>query len=116
MTKYVYKVDYNNSLFLNNMKKYVGNNITQSECTSDGLMVIDANSNVKDDLDEYMNQQGFSYLFETTKTLSNPHNWGILATADLPSSDVSVGDSVYNSTTKKPLWWDGTAWKDALGN
>lgn len=116
MTKYTYKLDYNNSLFLNKLKKFVGANISQSECSSDCLMVIDADSSVKDDLDEYMNQQGFLYLFETTKTLINAHNWGILATGDLPTTNVEIGDRVYNSTTKKPLWWNGTNWVDALGN
>jgi hypothetical protein len=116
MTKYTYKLNYNNETFINELKKFAGATITKAECSADCLLVIEADSAAKDDLDEYMSQNGFSYLFETTKELTNARNWGILATGDLPISDVDLGDHVYCSTTKKPMWWDGAKWVDALGN
>lgn len=27
-----------------------------------------------------------------------------------------LGGQIYNTTTKKPNWWDGSAWRDAVGN
>jgi hypothetical protein len=116
MAKYIYKINYNNSTFLAHMKRMVGINVTGSQCSSDSLMIIDADSSVKDDLDEYMNDIGFSYDGETLKTISSTKNWGILAASDLPDNDVNVGDHVYCSDTKKPLWWNGAAWVDATGN
>lgn len=32
-----------------------------------------------------------------------------------PIDDVMLGQSYYDSTLKKPLWWNGTAWVDANG-
>ena len=116
MTKYVYKVDYGNSAFIEKLKKYVGANVVGADCTSDCLVVIDADSLLKNDLDQYMNANGFLYLFETAKNLSALRNWGILEESDLPDENITVGDQVYCSTYKKPLWWDGTNWVDALGN
>lgn len=116
MTKYTYKQDYNNPTLIAELKKYAGSGVTKAECSSDCMMIIEADNSIKEDLDEFMNQKGFSYLFETEKIISNTQSWGILATADLPTTDVDIGDHVYDSTIKKPLWWNGTAWVDALGN
>lgn len=119
MTKYVYKLDYNNDLFLGRIKKLVPTASATSTCTADCLITIDIEASAKDDLDEFMNSQGFVYLFETLQNLEANRNWGVMTSvviAAIPSEDIDEGDVVYDSTLNKPLWWNGTAWKDALGN
>lgn len=35
--------------------------------------------------------------------------------ASRPIANLTVGAMYYDSTLKKPIWWDGTTWKDATG-
>jgi len=36
-------------------------------------------------------------------------------TSDRPSQALQTGFSYYDTTLLKPIWWDGTAWRDATG-
>lgn len=42
-------------------------------------------------------------------------NFYLGATTRTISSDPSVGTMAFDSTTKKPIWWNGSAWVDATG-
>lgn len=37
-------------------------------------------------------------------------------TAARPVSGMSVGSQFYDTSLKKPIFWDGTTWRDAIGN
>lgn len=36
-------------------------------------------------------------------------------TADRPTNALETADWYWDSTLQKPIWWTGTAWKDAAG-
>lgn len=41
---------------------------------------------------------------------------GAYATPDRPdATDWAVGSMVYDTTLEKPIWWNGTVWKDSGG-
>jgi len=40
---------------------------------------------------------------------------GAYTTATRPSTGVPVGGQIFDSTLGKPIWWNGTVWKDATG-
>lgn len=37
------------------------------------------------------------------------------STTDRPTTGMVVGTQIYDTTLKKPIWWDGSAWRDATG-
>jgi hypothetical protein len=37
------------------------------------------------------------------------------ATADRPTEYLSVGQFYYDTTLSKPIYWNGTVWKDSAG-
>jgi hypothetical protein len=106
-------MSYNNTLFLNKIKKSVPTVTAASTSTAACLMVIDADADSKNDLDQFMNLQGFVYLCETTQTLVNNKNWGSMTSTEIsaiPTEDITKGDMVYDTSNERPKWWDGFGW------
>lgn len=59
-------------------------------------------------------------LFSYGLRLNTPRVRGSICTTvnrptGLTTSSDDVGSQVYDLTLKKPIWWNGTAWTDALG-
>lgn len=38
------------------------------------------------------------------------------SSSERPKNDLYIGLCFYDTTLRKPVWWDGSNWKDALGN
>lgn len=66
-----------------------------------------------------MTDTSVAYNLNNAKHLvENNHfigNFYLGATTRTISSDPSVGTMAFDSTTKKPIWWNGSAWVDATG-
>lgn len=51
---------------------------------------------------------------EISGTVMNLH--GPLNLSSTRPSDPNLGDAVYDQALKKPIWWNGDEWTDALGD
>jgi hypothetical protein len=58
------------------------------------------------------NLNNAKHLVENNHFIGNVY---LGATTRTISSDPSVGTMAFDSTTKKPIWWNGSAWVDATG-
>ena len=67
-----------------------------------------------------MTDTSVAYNLNNAKHLvENNHfigNFYLGATTRTISSDPSVGTMAFDNTTKKPIWWNGSAWVDATGS
>ena len=65
---------------------------------------------------------GLSVLFDDVTTIQindmiyayKPIRNALYATALRPTN-ISLGSQIYDETLKKPIWWNGTDWTDAMG-
>ena len=58
-------------------------------------------------------QEWVRWIGEAYQTLRKQAGYG--TTAQRPPNGLLIGDIYYDTTLVKPIWWNGTVWKDATG-
>lgn len=71
-----------------------------------------SNNKVSDDTKKVFNLA----ITDPTKALLGPeYEYKVGSTDNRPTTNLLSGQSYFDTTIKKPIWWNGTAWIDATG-
>ena len=58
--------------------------------------------------------QSITQMFQRIAGVVNNPDFG--ATAARPTAQLAVGQTYFDTTLGKPVWWRGAVWVDAAGN
>lgn len=58
-------------------------------------------------------QEWVRWIGEAYQALRKHTGYG--TTAQRPTGGLQISDLYYDTTLAKPVWWNGTVWKDATG-
>ncbi len=110
MPIYIYSQDQNDIKFEDEINNQIPDTVSSVDPGELNAVSIDVDATSKDDLDFYMEQQGYSYLHTASVVLTGNHHWGSFTTANEPTTSLTAGDTGYNTTLNSPVYYSGSAW------
>ncbi len=121
MPIYIYSQDQNDPKFEDEINNQIPDTVSSVDPGELNAVSIEVDATSKDDLDFYMEQQGYSYLHTASVVLTGNHHWGSFTTANEPTTSLTAGDTGFNTDLNSSVYYNGSDWveyviKDADGN